>query len=60
MTSSLCLLETSASDLTTAIADAGEAIITAEIATFEDGIEALRKVAAEATEQRTDDNAEYT
>jgi len=56
------VLEKSISDLTTAISDAEEGITTttAEIAALEDGIKALDKSVAEATEQRKEENAEYT
>jgi len=56
------VLEKSVADLTTAIADAEEGITTttAEIAALEDGIKALDKSVAEATEQRKEENAEYT
>jgi len=56
------VLEKSISDLKTSIADAEEGITTttAEIDALEDGIKALDKSVAEATEQRKEENSEYT
>jgi len=56
------VLEKSISDLKTAISDSEEGITTttAEIAALEDGIKALDKSVAEATEQRKEENADYT
>jgi chromosome segregation ATPase len=56
------VLEKTISDTETAIADAGEAITTtkAEIEALDDGIRALDKSVAEATEQRKEENEEYT
>merc|ERR1719453_2795280 len=55
-------LETKISDLETAIADAEEAIMTlkTEIEALDDGIKALDKSVVEATEQRKEENEEFT
>merc|ERR1719486_1031976 len=55
-------LERSVSDLKTAIEKEKEAIaaLTSEIAALGDGIKALDKSVAEATEQRKEENEEYT
>merc|ERR1719379_35451 len=55
-------LERSISDSEKAIADAEEGIATVveEIAALEDGIKALDKSVAEATEQRKEENEDYT
>merc|ERR1719183_791581 len=55
-------LERSISDLETAIEDAKEGIATLkdEIAALEKGIKALDKAVAEATEQRKEENEEFT
>merc|ERR1719443_2078137 len=55
-------LERAISDSEKAIAEAEEGIATVadEIKALEDGIAALDKSVAEATEQRKDENAEYT
>jgi septal ring factor EnvC (AmiA/AmiB activator) len=56
------VLEKSIADLKTAIADGEEGITTttAEIAALEDQIKATDKAVAEATEQRKEENADYT
>jgi len=56
------VLEKTISDTETAIADAEEAITTtkAEIEALSDGIRALDKSVAEATEQRKEEHEEYT
>lgn len=56
------VLEKSVSDLKTAIDDANEGIATTtdEIAALKSGIKALDKSVAEATEQRKEENEEYT
>merc|ERR1719388_51544 len=55
-------LENEIADLDTAIADAEEAITTlkAEIEALSDGIKALDKSVEEATEQRKEENADFT
>merc|ERR1719387_2299170 len=55
-------LERSVSDLETVIADAKDGIATtkAEIATLQDGIKALDKAVAEATEQRKEEHEDFT
>merc|ERR1719443_2801055 len=55
-------LERAISDSEKAIAEAEEGIatVTDEIKTLEDGIAALDKSVAEATEQRKDENADFT
>merc|ERR1719453_62656 len=55
-------LETKISDLETAIADAEEAIMTlkTEIEALDDGIKALDKSVVEATEQRKEENEDFT
>jgi len=55
-------LERSVSDASAAIADSEESIATlaSEIKALQDGIAALDKSVAEATEQRKEENAEYT
>merc|ERR1719240_2378091 len=55
-------LERSISDSEKAIADVEEGIstVTEEITALEDGIKALDKSVAEATEQRKEENEEYT
>merc|ERR1719265_853328 len=54
--------ERNVADLGTQIADAQEGIetLTSEIAALKDGIVALDKAVADATEQRKEENAEYT
>jgi septal ring factor EnvC (AmiA/AmiB activator) len=56
------VLEKSIADLKTAISDSEEGIATTteEIAALEAGIKALDKAVAEATEQRKEENEEYT
>jgi len=56
------VLEKSQSDLETAIVDAKDGIVTtkAEIEALDDGIKALDKSVAEATEQRKEENEDYT
>merc|ERR1712222_50911 len=56
------VLEKSIADLETAIADSEEGIATTteEIAALEAGIKALDKAVAEATEQRKEENEDYT
>jgi len=56
------ILENKVSDTETAIDDAKESISTlgSEIEALDDGIKALDKTVADATEQRTKENAEYT
>merc|ERR1719453_2665007 len=55
-------LETKISDIETAIADSEEAIMTlkTEIEALDDGIKALDKSVVEATEQRKEENEEFT
>eukprot|EP00747_Dinoflagellata_sp_TGD_P160200 gnl/TRDRNA2_/TRDRNA2_177952_c3_seq2.p1 gnl/TRDRNA2_/TRDRNA2_177952_c3~~gnl/TRDRNA2_/TRDRNA2_177952_c3_seq2.p1 ORF type:complete len:716 (+),score=284.20 gnl/TRDRNA2_/TRDRNA2_177952_c3_seq2:94-2241(+) len=55
-------LETAISDLETAIADAEESITTlkTEIEALDDGIKALDKSVVEATEQRKEENEDFT
>merc|ERR1719160_1095575 len=55
-------LETKIGDLETAIADAEEAITTlkTEIEALDDGIKALDKSVVEATEQRKEENEDFT
>jgi len=55
-------LERDVSDLETSIANAKEAVatLTAEIKALEDGIKSLDKSVAEATEQRKEENTDYT
>jgi len=56
------VLEKGQSDLETAIVDAKDGIVTtkAEIEALDDGIKALDKSVAEATEQRKEENEDYT
>jgi chromosome segregation ATPase len=56
------VLEKGVSDLETAIVDAKDGIVTtkAEIEALSDGIKALDKSVAEATEQRKEENEDYT
>jgi chromosome segregation ATPase len=56
------VLEKSQSDLETAIVDSKDGIVTtkAEIEALDDGIKALDKSVAEATEQRKEENEDYT
>jgi len=55
-------LEQKISDLETAMADAEEGIATtkSELAALQDGVKALDKSVAEATEQRKEENADFT